>query len=494
MKKLIFSFVLLQFYFITNILSFAIWEVGGVAAIHLIIYFGIWIAILAAILWTYFYIVDTKKRPRLTLAIIAVMTLPMFGIWIQSLELDPRWVEWIFLLIFPFGVFIYIRLGNSNFGKTTTIILGLCALSIFSHSGLSQSIFTSKESETKWDSHSQLKLIHKPNIHMVMFDSLTTSNFTREFLELDNPASDFFSENYDILFAGDRGFVEDVPTRRSWNVVFNLGTRKTSRKGTYMFSGIDPSPLSELLNYNNYSIQTGYSSMFFGWRKGDHIDYYLVGNNRWEEVRRPFCVQNLLGYCSDLSGKIYDLLASLYYGQNRLNLDSDSWEHEVVELIRHSEISVNSPIFSAFHIYLPGHTPIDFVASEESVQEFRHEFELRLFQVLDVLHEFKKLAQEYPESIFIISGDHGPWVSRNISYEENRRFFVLDRHHVALAMIGERNLCEYERTWLSQQDYLSPAKMLVAALSCNSEPNLLLDGASKLKNPDFVEFGATLGR
>ena len=489
--NVIIASALLQFYFLCNLLSFAIWEVGGIAAAHMTIYFGIWIAGSIAILSAYLRYGDASGRPRTTVAVLTVVSIPMFGIWIQSLELRARWLEWALLIAYPFFIYLYFRLGGRSFKKLTAIVVGLCALSLFSHVNLFKLAFSSVDQDPELEKYAAFELASRPNVHMIMFESLTASDFTKEFLAVENPAADYLSKMEDAIFAGNFGFAEEIPTRRSWSFIFNLGTKRSRSGSAFMFSGIHPSPLSELLNHNGYSIQTGYSSTYLGHRKGEHIDHYHIGIGRWHTVRAPFCDQKLLGYCGDQSGRIYDFLATRFYGKDQFELDSNSWEDSVAELIRRFENISNSPIFSAFHIYLPGHAPNNADLNEESIQAYTEKFESRIPKVAELIQEIDKLRQEFPESIFIISGDHGPWLFRKLKYEEDRRLFILGRHHVALALLNAGNLCDYERAWLEHQSFLSPARMLVASLSCNGEPEELLDGFPE--NSDFVEFGATLG-
>ena len=46
----------------------------------------------------------------------------------------------------------------------------------------------------------------------------------------------------------------------------------------------------------------------------------------------------------------------------------------------------------------------------------------------------------------------------------DRRFEVLGRHAVALALLNASNLCAWSRDWLARQRYLTPGRMLAAKL------------------------------
>ena len=72
----------------------------------------------------------------------------------------------------------------------------------------------------------------------------------------------------------------------------------------------------------------------------------------------------------------------------------------------------------------------------------------------------------------------------------DRRFEVLGRHAVALALLNASNLCAWSRDWLARQRYLTPGRMLAAALACDGESRTLVDHF--VDNEEFVRFGESL--
>lgn len=106
----------------------------------------------------------------------------------------------------------------------------------------------------------------------------------------------------------------------------------------------------------------------------------------------------------------------------------------------------------------------------------------------EVIESIDKLRKRYPWSIFIVSGDHGPNLSRTAPDEE-RRFHVLDRHSVALALLNASNLCTWSRDWLARQRYLTPSRMLAASLACNGESRRLTEHFTD--DEDFIRYGAS---
>ena len=115
-------------------------------------------------------------------------------------------------------------------------------------------------------------------------------------------------------------------------------------------------------------------------------------------------------------------------------------------------------------------------------------FSKNVLKAQQFLENLNDLRLEFPNSIFIIGGDHGPLLS--LTEKENKRFIVLDRHNVALALLNESNLCAYSSNWLKRQEYLTAARMIAASLACNGEGRKLLEGFKDRK--EFIQFGKTL--
>ena len=122
------------------------------------------------------------------------------------------------------------------------------------------------------------------------------------------------------------------------------------------------------------------------------------------------------------------------------------------------------------------------------VAEFKRYFVNEVQRAREVIENIDRLRRRYPESIFIVSGDHGLYLSRTAP-EEDRRFIVLDRHGVALALLNASNLCSWSRDWLARQRYLTPSRMLAASLACNGESRRLT--VHFTDNEEFIRFGET---
>ena len=483
-RNLIIAFLLLQIYFICNLLSFGFWKFGTTIFVYTIAYFGLWIVGLTLLLWLY---CKTKKKDilsRSTIIVLVILAFPMFGIWVQSLQIQINWLEWIIVLIFPLIVVIYYRVGSSHIVGTVFTMLGLCLLSFIGHAELTTGIQSSSYQNPNMK-FGTMDLQHKPNIHVIMFDALTNSAFSREFLGVTNLPDEYLSGLSDAISADSLGFQESVPTRNAWNVLFGLGIKIPLRHRP--FSGLDQSPLTLLLRTNDYKIQTGYSSSYLGFKKGPHVDFYHIGRANFRD--NAICDQKLLGFCSKLSESVYNIFDEFINRNVRRIYAKGSWSRTVLELIENFEKMTDSPIFSAFYIFKPGHAPHSYeTKNAEMFESYKDRFAGNLELVQETLVNLNELRLKFPDSIFIVAGDHGPYLTRNLKEGENERFRVLDRHNVALSLLNAHNLCEIPRKWLIKLNYITPSRMLAASLACSGDSLRLLD-IFQDDRMEFIEFG-----
>ena len=240
-----------------------------------------------------------------------------------------------------------------------------------------------------------------------------------------------------------------------------------------------------MLRKNGYYIQTGFSDGYLGASQGEYVDRYIFDA---VHLRASLvCVDqvSLLGFCSELSHTIYRDWFRRHFKQRRKQI----WVKEIVNLINQAERAQPGPIFSAFHVYYPGHTRNTYQTGDPKMfAEFKERYVTRTERVKKYLEDINRLRQRFPDSIFIISGDHGPLLSR--TEDEDRQFIVLDRHNVALAMLNATNLCPWSKNWLEQQRYLTASRMLAASLACDGESRKLTEHFED--NEEFIRFGESL--
>ena len=478
-------FVALQIYFVSNLLSFGFWISSDSVFGYMLVYYGAWLAGLVLALSTFLVAGRRFNQSWLALAVLVVLSIPFaWELWLESIEIHRSALRNAVLILLLPVMYLYFRIGLKRVRWTACAVLLLCVLSFAGHAGLSVSTGKPRNFDT-------VEMDRTPNVHVIMLDSFTHSPFSKEFMGVENPAADHLATLDDTIYAGGIGFVENVATLRSWGTLFNLGQWY---RVPGFFSGAAPSRLTVLLRRNGYSISTGFSSNYFGSEKGEHIDHYHKGKIlQLGNDLSCMSKKGKLGFCSWVSQFVFfSRYRRLAFGENYDQLVGE-WPNTVVDLIDRAEQNATVPLFSAFHIVSPiGHTSMNYRSGDaEMFEEYKRYFVEGVERARQVVENIDRLRTRYPESIFIVSGDHGPYLSRRAP-KEKRRFIVLDRHAVALALLNASNLCAWSRDWLARQRYLTPSRMLAASLACNGESRQLTEHFTD--NEEFIRFGESFAR
>ena len=477
-RNTILLFVSLQIYFASNTLSFGFWKSTEYVFEYMLLFYGVWLVAIVLLLTLILLICRRFENKWIALIALVFLSVPFaYDLWVWSFEIESRTARYVVRIIILPLVYLYFRLGLSQLRIAVGGVFLLCTVSFFGHAGPIFAIDRTHDFES-------IELSRKPNIHIVMLDAFTHSSFTSEFMGLSNPAAEFLKDRHDAIFAGTLGFSERDFTTGAWGTLFNLANGDWT---SHVMSGMKPSRLAMLLRENGYTITTGYSDGYFGWQQGEWVDYYHRGGS-FHSLRSDLaCISDKgkLGLCEKLSQSIFSkLFIDDTVDRNKWNRD---WPDKVIEYIDNDERSKSGPLFSAYHIYVPGHTPTDFVTgNEEMFQEFRTQYAKGLDEAKVIVKKIDQLRQRYPHSIFIIAGDHGPILSRTAPKSESR-FLLLDGHAIALSMLNISNLCPWSKKWLDEQQYLTPSRMLVAALVCDNRSRQLTEHF--VDNEEFIRFG-----
>ena len=474
-------FILLQLYFASNMLSFGFWKSGPSVFEYMILFYGTWLAGLILLLILFLRLSARSGLTRIAPVIFLIFSLPFcFGLWLQTLAVRPEMFYWNAAWIIPF-LFIYYRFGVLYMGRVSAVIAALGVLSFMGHSEMFAA--SARAEERNRPETGVISLDRKTSIHVIMFDSLTHSDYSESFLGVGNPAADYLSKLDDAIYAGHMGFAEYVPTRKSWAALFELEKGSRNHKA---FSGHTRSFLTDLLRSNGYYIQTGFVGSYFGAGQGEYVDRYVFDVADLEQSLVCADREPLFGFCSELSRTIYqDWFRKRFKRTQKLE-----WPNVVISLIEQAEQKTPGPVFSAFHIYSPvGHTSGNYVTGNPDMfAKYKERFISQTRRARELLEDINRLRLRYPDAVFIISGDHGPWLSR--TENEDRRFIVLDRHAVALALLNASNLCPWSKDWLEREKYLTPGRMLAASLACDGESRALTEHFQD--NDEFVRFGESL--
>ena len=480
-KRLLCIFVLLQLYFASNIVSFAFWKSGRSDFQYMTLFFGVWLVGLLLLLLIILRINTRFGLVRFDPVVCLILSLPFcFCLWLNTLGLHPGLFYWNTIWIVPL-LLVYFRFGAFHAVKASILMLTLCVLSFMGHSEIfDKSVLAQEQGPAD---NRVIRLTRKTSIHVIMFDSLTHSNYSKSFLGVENPAADYLSVLDDTIYAGNRGFVEYVPTRQAWAGLFELD-RSSSNYGA--FSGQARSLLTDLLRGNGYYIQSGFSGSYFGTSQGEYVDNYVFEVKDLKQWLLCAEQKIFLGFCTRLSFSMY----KNWFRRPQKHSGIREWPEVVINMIEQAEQEISGPVFSAFYIYYPvGHTSGDYQTGDDDMfAGYKQDFIEQTGRAHQLMRQINYLRRQFPNSVFIISGDHGPWLSRTET--DDRRFIILDRHAVALALLNASNLCSKSRDWLDRQKYLTPSRMLAATLACDGESAALTDHFTD--NEEFIRFSGTL--
>ena len=256
----------------------------------------------------------------------------------------------------------------------------------------------------------------QPNLYFISFDSFTPEQYLKERLELETTA---LHEVFDREFRAFRNvFSNAVLTRNSWNSLVMLGTEEYRRAGRpAAFAGEAPSKLYGTLHANGYATTSIYENAHFG-PAGPYVGRHLrLSSERLcpaidARARRTA----LWGYCALWSREPID------------DGGESGWTMErVIETG-----GTKGPHFTAAHIYLPGHTRGGFrferrADREEFAVRYRERARSAAAELENLISTVKRGDGN---SMVLVFGDHGPWLSRGMTFGRNPEFMGTDLYAV----------------------------------------------------------------
>jgi hypothetical protein len=249
-----------------------------------------------------------------------------------------------------------------------------------------------------------------------------------------NIATTPYHEILDSQFRRFPNFFADYPhTLPSLNSLLALDTEyynKAVEDNTqlYFFPGLIPSPLLEIFKSNGYETTTSFQALFMGHEKGPHVDNYRV--NRWD-LREGVCkfldidqfkAITLAGYCYLVNERILEWAF--------MKAEGTTEQNEVEFLLKYMREGLHREVPQLFvsYIFSPGHTFLGFInTSAEKMEKFQNHYLEASKLTADYLEQIVRfVAEEDPEAIVYIFGDHGPHMARRVSLEDDPVFLVQD--------------------------------------------------------------------
>jgi hypothetical protein len=280
----------------------------------------------------------------------------------------------------------------------------------------------------------------KPNVYFISFDAMIPKVLLKKYLDLETTP---YHEVLDTHFRPFKNaFADRTPTRPSLNSLLSLDMTHFSEaqqrnEANYFFPGLIPSPLLEIFKHNGYETTTVYRSLYFGKKKGPYVDNYISQIVGWDlkmgicEFIAPYGLMapTFMGYCAIVKSNKF--IWGLRVIGRAPTSQQASQVNALINLMR-GGLKKRNPHFVLAYLFSPGHTESSFdMLDDQSLNEYRQAY-LAASKItathLDKIVSF--ISNEDPEAIVYIFGDHGAWMSRRDSIENNATFFVQDRFGV----------------------------------------------------------------
>jgi hypothetical protein len=408
----------------------------------------------------------------------------LFFSWFQNIS-----VLTIFVIIIIFSLIFFILLHSiKHLNKLKKILYILIGIIIFVFSPLITFIINERHDikevmpNSTLEQWKQIKFKDKPNIYLISFDSMIPSEISKKYMAIKELP--YTSTVKADMLRKVPSFTPKAPSYASLNGIMNL--EDVSIPGRSFFSGIMPSILTSIVSSNGYEITTGYSSFYFG-KQGTYIDKYkmptaprLIETTLCIDTKTSFILQiRLLGVCNVL-GK-YSSISFFLYKEHK------DWVTRVLDTFQENYYKIR-PQFSFMYIYRPnGHSPRNYRHADLTQrQSYRDYFLSQTIELNKILHNLiKTVKAQDPKSIVIVFGDHGAWLSRGISYKQNRDFFILDRYTIELAALKTENLCvSNKKIFHYSSSYATPSRVLAAVFRCLAENPQKVDDLVNFANID----------
>ena len=365
-----------------------------------------------------------------------------------------------------FALFVAFRvIDQQHWGGVTLSAVALIGLSIVLGRHSLERYDSTRPVEVDMSNVQHVSFRDKPNLYFISFESLVPRSLLRKHYGLDTSRfHDLFEANFRRF---PNFFSDDNHTTGSLNMILSLDKDifiKSPFKYRYnLFSGVQPSPLLRILRNNDYETSSYYPhSALFGRYKVAYIDHYTNHSG--------------IGVCSLLDAEIRPMAFWGYCAFSREANGSDIARY--LEYFR-SRTANERPQFLMTHIKVPGHTDLRFRYDDQAqrniaVRHYAQRLNSHAARYLEAILEH--LQNSDPHAILYVYGDHGPWLSRGMSFEHNPTFVVQDRLGVLGGVYPPDACTTYFDETLSK-GYMTALDGVHAILRC------LSGGQSVLKTP-----------
>ncbi len=300
-----------------------------------------------------------------------------------------------------------------------------------------------------------------PNLYFVSFDAMAPRALLKKYLALETTE---FHDLFDINFRRFTNFFANaVRTIDSLNTVLALDVdaytaqrKELNARGydpdPHLFSGQNPANLLGILHGNGYETTSIYVDSYFGEEKGKYINNYItIFNNT---------VCNLL----DAGIRDFSFWGYCRFGRAGWRTALDMSAEQVTKVN-----AGDKPQFVIAHLYAPGHTDKSFRYDDaEQIEKFRRRYikrSERAAHYLDLI--IRHLEENDPGAILLMYGDHGPFLSQGLQFEDDPEFVFQD-HFGILGGVYPRDTCAGWFGEASSRGYMTILDAVHALLRCLS--------------------------
>lgn len=397
-------------------------------------------------------------------------------------------LSWIYLSgLALLGLFVLFTLAKiieeTKFGGLAFVIFGLAAcvmITFNNHNSLS--IFSAKDKmalskKATMPSQKNFDFQKKPNVYFISFDSLIPKALMAKYMGVDNnPYHDVLDKNFRKFR---NVFADAVSTKRSLNALLALDPDyfrelESSGSGDHlgMYTGMAPSPLFEIFSQNGYTTNTLFNSRYFGPKKGEFLDNYWINRDVsvCDFLDRKTAAFSFFGYCRVNNPNVFN--KPNVFNQFLSKFSEEEEKPDPVSFLLSSMqagLDKNKPQLFVAYVYSPGHTKMTYqTGNEKDLDEYKQKnaknSEAAVQQITSIVSFLEK---NDPEGILVLFGDHGPWLSRSVSLEEDPQFFIQDRYGV-YGGIYPKKACKDHLQHDDSKQFTTISKLAWGVLGCLS--------------------------
>ena len=308
----------------------------------------------------------------------------------------------------------------------------------------------------------------KPNIHIVSFDALGPTTLIKKHLKLASvPYERILNGEGRIIFKN--SFASHVATKASLNSLMRLA--HADFKGENFFTGQEESPVTHILRANGYKVSTGFDIPSYFGKKGKFVDSYDFPERLSVYENTVLCRWSSL---NDLMFFGFCALEAFFMTHG------ESWSNQVIDIIQKSGATSDSkPNFTFHYITYPQHTGRNFKSTNhQALLHYSSHYYKNSNKVVQIIKQLEEtIRNDKVLSILFIMGDHGPYVSRTITVDEDETFVVQDRHGIAAVILVNETDCTEKELRHYTTSYATPARILAGIMRCLAYDPVRLDRA-----------------